>query len=251
MKLKNLTAHFLAGFFLLSPLACEELDESEDVEETTGDTVWEDIHECDSDMWQYIDTSVCLVGKHYNSIIERIDEDFPEEYQIIQPEVVLDAVMSGKYPITCGTPTEENIFAATWSNSREAVTLNEPYYQEKYETYYAPNTSFLDGDCDIDWELAEEHMLNHEDLFTGFQEVYNSFKNIYINAVGYGLGSTIVHEDTHAVWFDASLNNHHQNPIEFETDPYYQYGFGVYELSTIFYGEVGKEIVDLREKLEE
>lgn len=248
--MKKLITPFLTGLFLLG---CEALpEENDDVIDSPEEEsyYWRDMHQCDREtIGQYIEMSMCLVLKHHEDIVNRIEENIAEEYREVPPDNVLKLMGSRTIEYNCAYPKVENVLA-TWSGTEHYVTLNEDYVMDKYYNDFEGNTDFFKNRCNLDYDKIEDYMLEHPDgIFNGFQDIYNQVRSIYISAVGLNLGNVIVHEHTHAAWQFADLPYHHEDPIIYEEDPFYQYGWGVYELDPVFYQQIGKEIKDMKDEL--
>jgi len=260
-RLKQAFGSTLTGLALLA--GCEEIpEEINNIPDWT--LSYEEIHECDPEETdEYFNFLMKISEKFQDRIIDQIDENIDEEYQLISPENVLDLMRSGEVDIMCGTPKEKEcpegtecydgyyIASGAWSKDLEVVIITEPSLLSRRDEYYEPNKHFLDSNLDPDYKLAEEIMEENDSLHQGYKDVKESFEDLYISSTS-PLG-TLIHEFTHAAFYLNGLDSSHGNTLEldYSEDPAYGYGYGVWGVWNYFNEEVEPTLEDIKEGLED
>ena len=204
----------LAGLLTLS---CGEQTEENQPEENNSS--WEEIFPCNPKIKKYLSDSKTIISNYKEEIENWIEENVRSDLQAVPPSDVIELLLDDRIDILCGMWREGRvpIPVAICKPFDEIIILNNPLF-EKWALDYQMNGSFLDHKLEFDPQTAEK--IINESGIDGYHEMIRITKLI-ANGIG-----ALVHEYSHAAWYDNDLKyTHEKPPIDYSNDPFYQYGW--------------------------
>lgn len=201
----------------LLALGCGE--PPEEIRPEENNNPWEEIFPCNQKIQKYLSDSKIIISNYKDEIETVIEKNVRFDLQAVPPSEVIELLLEDRISILCGKWEDGRVPVpvAICEPFDEMIILNNPLF-EKWALDYQINGSLLDHDLEFDPLRAEKIITE-----SGIGGYHDMIRIIRLIANGIGV---LVHEYSHAAWYDNNLKSTHQKaPIDYPNDPFYQYGW--------------------------